>query len=71
MQNFILSLWYRYKQWRWERKCIKYFGSIPETIIISQDAFDSLLKRLDEPSKPEEIERLKKLMSKTPPWSEK
>jgi hypothetical protein len=70
MRNLILSLWYRYKEWNYERKCIKYFGAKPERIVLSQENFDSFLKRLEEPSKPEEIENLKKLMSRTPPWSE-
>lgn len=57
-------------QYRWELE--KTFGknAKPEVIVLSQNDFDSLLKRLDEPSKPEEIENLKKLMSRTPPWSE-
>lgn len=70
MRNFFLSLWYKYKEWNYERKCIKYFGVKPERIVLSQEDFDSLLKRLEEPSKPEEIENLKKLMTRNPPWSE-
>jgi uncharacterized protein (DUF1778 family) len=40
----------------------------PETIILSQENFDALVDMLQEPSKPEEIENLKKLMTKKSPW---
>lgn len=66
--NFLWSLWYRYKEWRWERKCIKYFGCKPEKIYVSKEAFEELQKRLNEPPDPKTIEKLKEFMSRKSPW---
>ena len=70
MRNFLLSLWYRYKEWRWERKCLKYFGAKPEKIILSVENYDALIERLNEPPDPKSVERLKEIMSKKAPWDE-
>jgi hypothetical protein len=69
MRNFLLSLWYRYKHWRYERRCIKYFGAKPETIYVSQKDYDALVKKINNPD-PEQIESLRKLMSGKSPWDE-
>lgn len=66
MRNFILSLWYKYKSWQYERKCIKYFGAKPEKIYLSAEDFDELQKRLSEP--PKYNENLAKLLQKPAPW---
>ena len=66
MRNFFLSLWYKYKEWNYERKCIKYFGVKPETIILSQENYDALVEKLNEP--PEYNENLSKLLQKKAPW---
>ncbi len=68
MRNFFLSLWYKYKSWRYERKCIKYFGAKPETIYVSQEDYDELVQRINEPSDPKVVEKLKKLMNRKSPW---
>jgi hypothetical protein len=68
MRNFILNLWYELQSWRWERKCIKYFGCKPETIYVSKEAYDELTRRINEPSDPETVEKLKKLLSRRAPW---
>jgi hypothetical protein len=69
MRNFFLSLWYRYKHWRYERRCIKYFGAKPETIYVSQDDYDTLIEKINNPD-PEQIESLRKLMNRKSPWNE-
>lgn len=66
MRNFFLSLWYKYKEWNYERKCIKYFGVKPEIIVLSQKNYDSLVEKLNEP--PEYNENLSKLLQKKAPW---
>ena len=71
MRNFFLSLWYKYKSWRYERKCIKYFGAKPEKIYVSQRDYDELVRRINEPPDPAVVERLKEIMSKKAPWDEK
>jgi len=66
MKHFILSLWYKYKSWQYERKCIKYFGAKPEKIYLSAEDFDALQKRLSEP--PKYNARLAEILRGTPPW---
>jgi hypothetical protein len=70
MRNFFLSLWYDYKSWRYERRCLKYFGCKPETIYISKEAYDEIQKKLNEPPDPEQIESLRKLLQRPSPWNE-
>jgi hypothetical protein len=66
--NFILTLLDKFQRWRWERKCIKYFGCKPETIYVSKEAYDELTRRINEPPDPETVEKLKKLLSRRAPW---
>lgn len=63
MKNFLFNLWYNYKHWQYERKCIKYFGAKPETIYLSQEDFEALQKRLAEPPDPKVIKRFKEIMN--------
>lgn len=70
MKNFILSIYYKYESWRYERKCIKYFGAKPETIYLSKENFEALQKRLAEPPDPKSVEHFKKLMNRKAPWDE-
>jgi len=70
MRNFFLSLWYKYKHWRYERKCIKYFGAKPETIYVSQEAYDELVRRINEKPDPKVIERFKEILNRRSPWDE-
>jgi hypothetical protein len=70
MKNFFISLWYKYKDWRWERKCIKHLGMKPQKMYISKEAYDALVERLNAPPDPKVVERLKEIMSKKAPWEE-
>jgi hypothetical protein len=70
MRNFLLTLWYRYKSWRYERKCIKYFGAKPEKIYLPAEDYDALVKRLNEPPNPEAMKRFKEIMERRAPWDE-
>ena len=70
MRNFFVSLWYDYKSWRYERRCLKYFGCKPETICISREDFEELQKRLAEPPDPKTIEKIKQLLERRSPWDE-
>jgi hypothetical protein len=69
MRNFFLSLWYKYKSWQYERKCLKYFGAKPETIYLSQRDYDALIEKINNPD-PEQIESLRKLLQRKSPWDE-
>jgi hypothetical protein len=70
MRNFFVSLWYDYKSWRYERRCLKYFGCKPETIYISKETYDEIQKRLSEPTDPKTIEKIKQLLERRSPWDE-
>jgi hypothetical protein len=70
MVNFLLTLWYKYKSWRWERKCIKHLGMKPEKIYVSQEAYDELVRRINEPPDPERFKRLREIMQKPAPWDD-
>ena len=70
MRNFFLSLWYKYKSWRYERKCIKYFGAKPEKIYVSKEAYDELVRRINEPPDPKAMERFKEILNRKAPWNE-
>jgi hypothetical protein len=69
MRYFLLSLWYKYKSWRFQRKCLKYFGAKPETIYVSQRDYDTLIEKINNPD-PEQIESLRKLLQRKSPWDE-
>jgi len=68
MRNYLLSLWYKYNQWRYERKCIKYFGAKPEKVYVSKEAYDELVRRINEPPDPAVVKRIKEIMQKPAPW---
>jgi uncharacterized protein (DUF1778 family) len=51
-------------------KWMTYFGAKPEKIYVSQEAYDELVRRINEPPNPESVEKLKKLMSRKSPWEE-
>ena len=68
MRNFLLSLWYKYKEWRWERKCIKHLGVKPTKMYLSKEEYDALVERLNEPPDPKAVERIKEIMNKKAPW---
>jgi len=65
--NFLWSLWYRYKEFQYERRCIKYFGAKPEKIYVSQEDYDALIDRINNPD-PKSVESLRKLMNRKSPW---
>jgi len=65
-----LSLWYKYKSWRYERKCIKYFGAKPEKIYLSQRDYDALVRRINEPPDPEVQKRFREILNRRVPWNE-
>jgi hypothetical protein len=70
MRNFVLSLWYRYKEWRYERKCIKYFGAKPEKVYLSKEDYDALVERLNQPPDPKTQEAIRRILERRAPWDE-
>ena len=55
-------------QWEFEKFWGK--GTKPEKIYLSPENFDALQKRLSEPPDPEQIESLRKLMTRKAPWED-
>jgi hypothetical protein len=70
MKNFFLNLWYDYQSWRYERKCIKYFGAKPEKIYLSQRDYDELVRRINEPPDPKVMERFREILNRRAPWDD-
>jgi hypothetical protein len=70
MKNFILFLWYRYKDWEYDRKCIKHLGMKPTKIYLSQKDFDSLQELLNAPPDPKVMERFREILNRPSPWSD-
>ena len=70
MRNFLLSLWYKYKSWQYERKCIKHLGMKPQKMYVSKETYDFLIEKINNPD-PEQIESLRKLLNRRAPWDEK
>ena len=48
-------------------KWMTYFGAKPETMYVSQEAYDTLVEKINNPD-PEQIESLRKLMNRKSPW---
>jgi hypothetical protein len=69
MRNFLWSLLIKYKNWSYDRKVMKYFGCKPETIYVSKEAYDELVRRINEKPDPEVQERLRKLFERECPWN--
>jgi uncharacterized protein (DUF1778 family) len=51
-------------------KWMTYFGAKPQTMYVSQEAYDELVRRINEPPDPEKVKRLKEIMQKPAPWDE-
>ena len=69
MKNFLWSLWYRYKEWRYERKCIKYLGMKPQKMYVSKETYDFLIEKINNPD-PKQIESLKRILNRRAPWDD-
>jgi hypothetical protein len=68
MMNFIWSLWHRYKEWRWERKCIKHLGMKPTKMYVTKEQYDALIEAINKP--PQYDEKIARVLSKKPPWDD-
>ena len=66
--NFLWSLWYKYKEWRWERKCIKHLGMKPTKMYVTKEQYDALIKRINAPPDPESMEKIRRVLERKAPW---
>jgi len=69
-QDFWNSINEGYSQMVEDDKWMTYFGAKPEKVYVSQETYDELVRRINEPPDPKVIERLKQIMSKPAPWEE-
>jgi len=42
----------------------------PQKVYVSKEAYDELVRRINEPPDPKAVERLKEIMYKKPPWND-
>jgi hypothetical protein len=70
MKNFLLTLWYRYEEWRFQRICLKHLGVKPEKVYVSKETYDFLIEKINNPD-PEQIESLKRILNRRAPWEQK
>lgn len=69
MIHLLYKLWYDYKEWRYEREVMKYFGIKPTKLYVSKKDYDALQNALDAPPNPKVQEQLKKLFQRKLPWN--
>ena len=69
MIDFLRKLWYDYKEWRYKRKVMKYFGIKPTKLYVSQADYDALQAAINSPPNPKVQEQLQKLFDRTSPWN--
>ena len=55
--------------YKWEFEKFWGKGAKPQTMYVSQEAYDTLIEKINNPD-PEQIESLKKLMNRKSPWNE-
>jgi len=56
--------------YKWEFEKFWGKGAKPERIVVSKEAYDSLVERLNAPPDPKVVERLKEIMTKPAPWDD-
>ena len=68
MINFILSLWYKFQDWRFERRCIKHLGMKPTKMYVTKEQYDALIAHLNASPDPERIAKTKRVLERKAPW---
>jgi uncharacterized protein (DUF1778 family) len=51
-------------------KWMTYFGAKPQTMYVSQEAYDELVRRINEPPDPEVQKRFREILEKKAPWED-
>lgn len=70
IKHWFYSLWYKYKDWQYERKCLKHLGIKPQKIYVSKEAYDALVEAINKPPDPKAVERFKEIMNRKAPWDD-
>ena len=69
-QDFWNSINEGYSQMVEDDKWMTYFGAKPEKVYVSQETYDELVRRINEPPDPKVVERVRELMQKPAPWDD-
>lgn len=70
MIDFFLNLWYKYKDWRYERKCITHLGMKPQKMYVSKEEYDALVEIINRPPDTKVQESIRKLLERKAPWDD-
>ena len=69
-QDFWNSINEGYSQMVEDDRWMTYFGAKPEKVYVSQETYDELVRRINEPPDPKVVERVRELMQKPAPWDD-
>jgi hypothetical protein len=69
-QDFWNSINEGYAQMVEDDKWMTYFGAKPQKMYVSQEAYDELMRRINEPSDPKVMERFREILNKKAPWDD-
>ena len=70
IKRVILKLWYKYKEWRWERKCIRHLGMKPTKMYVTKEQYDALVAAINAPPDPERTAKVLKVLERKAPWDD-
>jgi hypothetical protein len=59
-----------YKEWRYNRLCMKHLGMKPTKMYVSKEDYDELVRRINEKPDPKVMERFREIMSRRSPWDD-
>ena len=68
MIDFFLNLLYKYRDWRFERKCLRHLGMKPQKMYVSKEQYDALVEIINRPPDPKVQESIRKLLERKAPW---
>ena len=69
-QDFWNSINEGYSQMVEDDRWMTYFGAKPEKVYVSQETYDELMRRINEPPDPKVVERVRELMNRKAPWDD-
>ena len=69
-QDFWNSINEGYSQMVEDDRWMTYFGAKPEKVYVSQETYDELMRRINEPPDPEAVKRLTEILQKPAPWDD-
>ena len=49
---------------------MKHLGMKPTKMYVSKEAYDELVRRINEPTDPKVMERFREILNKKPPWDD-